>query len=651
MKSTKKNSFIIKLLFLICFTYSQNPLIIEPGLNQTNLLNYVKQNYTPTNILSYDNARDIIFSEIDNFNDTISCVYSGYSISLIGGYCSCENENTDCNSNSNQTDCNFNNGIWIEEPDPSIEAYYKNINIEHTWPQSMGAEYGNPKSDMHHLYPTKSNINSSRGNDPFSDIQDENTHKWYRKSEILFDVPDQNIDEYSEKYNPDNQPNLERFEPKEDHKGNVARAMFYFFSIYNEFANVDFWNIQKSTLLNWHYNDPVDFAEDFRSNLISEYQDNISNPFIIDSTLARRIWFFDESINNPNVSFNTNQISLIESDTIINLSVGYNNFNLTENLIIQVRSNDSISHLNDYNISQTEFEFLPNSSYSQDFFITINNDEIYEGFEQFVIEIEIISAPNNIEIDNNTTFVLNIHEDDFPKLTITEVMINPQNSTDLNGEWFEVYVNNEIPINFKNWKIKDNDIDEYLITDNYQVGNNNHAVFSSNSDPNLNGGITNSFQYEEVLLANTNDEIYLISPEGIIADSIWWDNISFPYGNGRSMSLIDYESDNSLSTNWLESNIQYGFGDYGTPGLTNCFSPNFFNDCYECVNSSQPCDFVMGDTNMDETVNVVDIVIIIGFILGDNELNNDQIFVSDINQDSILNIVDIVQIITLILSE
>ena len=158
IKSTKKNSFIIKLLFLICFTYSQNPLIIEPGLNQTNLLNYVKQNYTPSNILSYDNARDIIFSEIDNFNDTISCVYSGYSISLIGGYCSCANENADCNSNSNQNDCNFNNGIWIEEPDPSIEAYYKNINIEHTWPQSMGAEYGNPKSDKDEIVDDDPNV-------------------------------------------------------------------------------------------------------------------------------------------------------------------------------------------------------------------------------------------------------------------------------------------------------------------------------------------------------------------------------------------------------------------------------------------------------------------------------------------------------------
>ena len=37
-----------------------------------------------------------------------------------------------------------------------------------------------------------------------------------KKSEILFDVPDQNIDEYSEKYNPDNQPNLERFDPPTD---------------------------------------------------------------------------------------------------------------------------------------------------------------------------------------------------------------------------------------------------------------------------------------------------------------------------------------------------------------------------------------------------------------------------------------------------
>ena len=39
----------------------------------------------------------------------------------------------------------------------------------------------------------------------------------------IADYPTQYIDEYSEKYN-----DARVFEPIEDHKGNVAKAMFYF---------------------------------------------------------------------------------------------------------------------------------------------------------------------------------------------------------------------------------------------------------------------------------------------------------------------------------------------------------------------------------------------------------------------------------------
>ena len=48
-------------------------------------------------------------------------------------------------------------------------------------------------------------------------------------------IPNQFIDEYSEVDN-DN----EKFEPREDVKGNIARSMFYFYTIYNNVADQNF---------------------------------------------------------------------------------------------------------------------------------------------------------------------------------------------------------------------------------------------------------------------------------------------------------------------------------------------------------------------------------------------------------------------------
>jgi len=67
--------------------------------------------------------------------------------------------------------------------------------------------------------------------------------------------------------------------------------------------NVEFWNIQKETLLRWHYQDPVDQAEYNRTCAIAPYQDDKRNPFVLDSTLARRIWFYDPNATVSNFVF------------------------------------------------------------------------------------------------------------------------------------------------------------------------------------------------------------------------------------------------------------------------------------------------------------------------------------------------------------
>ena len=233
--------------------------IIGPSNTRTNLFNFLINNYKTSNTLSYNNARDVMYSIIDLRNDnTLKGIYTNYTITIDPS----------------------------QDPRPQTNAL--NMNCEHSWPQSMGASGSPQKSDMHHLYPTRGNVNSSRGNKPFDEINDDQTDKWWRLDYYETSIPNQFIDEFSEVDN-DN----EKFEPREDVKGNIARSMFYFYTIYNDVANHNFFDIQKDILYEWHKQDPVDEIELSRTYAIAGYQNNIPNPFVLDSSLVKRIWFFE----------------------------------------------------------------------------------------------------------------------------------------------------------------------------------------------------------------------------------------------------------------------------------------------------------------------------------------------------------------------
>ncbi|MBA66077.1 MAG: hypothetical protein CMG55_09785 [Candidatus Marinimicrobia bacterium] len=250
----------IFLFTIITCSYSQT--VIGEGMVGQQLLDYVVDNYKTSTTLGYNNARDILYGTIDIGEDNeLSCVYSGFTITLD-----------------------------ITQ-DPSTNAYNQGVNCEHSWPQSMGADEEPQKSDLHHLYPCKANVNSSRGNHPYAEIEDEITDTWYRNDYSQESIPLEFIEEYAEKLN-GGEP---VFEPREDHKGNASRAMFYFFAMYQDDADTNFWSFQKHTLLDWHYLDPVNEMELERTWLIASYQEDQPNPFILDSSLARRIWFVENN--------------------------------------------------------------------------------------------------------------------------------------------------------------------------------------------------------------------------------------------------------------------------------------------------------------------------------------------------------------------
>lgn len=234
---------------------------VFPDLSGQLLLDSVVWKFKPILVLPYSIARDTLYSRIYNVNDSVRCVYTGHRLYLPPG----------------------------EDP---TQALYLNgspngITNEHTWPQSFGAETGNPLSDMHHLYPSRAAVNDARGNLRFAEIPDNLTDTWFLGNTAQSVMPGaSNIDQYSEK-------NDDAFEPREDHKGNVARAMFYFYTMYRneaDMANPDYFWEQRETLCNWHYADPVDEAEYERTWKIAAYQNQRPNPFVIDCSLAGRSW-------------------------------------------------------------------------------------------------------------------------------------------------------------------------------------------------------------------------------------------------------------------------------------------------------------------------------------------------------------------------
>lgn len=222
------------------------------------LLNKIALNYKPGIVLDYSQARVKMYSEIYNVRDTVFCVYSHHALYV----------------NHNSTD--------------PIGDLYKGgsangINCEHTFPQSKGAEIGNARSDMHHLYPVRSAVNEARLNYPFGEINDNVTDNWFYKTLSLTTKPSTQIDEYSEGING-------VFEPREDHKGNVARAIFYFFTMYELQSDRSFFEQMKPTLCDWHIKDPVDSSEWARTYAIAKYQENKINPFVLDCSLSNRTY-------------------------------------------------------------------------------------------------------------------------------------------------------------------------------------------------------------------------------------------------------------------------------------------------------------------------------------------------------------------------
>lgn len=159
--------------------------------------------------------------------------------------------------------------VFRKKISPNSMPNHSDINIEHTWPQSrfnkrQSRSY--QKADLHHLYPTDSRSNSTRGNVYFGEFSD---------SEGI------NITCTCAKRGHFTSTGNIGFEPPVEHKGNVARALFYFSVRYD----IRLPDHEEFFLRQWHILDPVDQEESRRNNIIEEIQGN-RNPFIDEPELV-----------------------------------------------------------------------------------------------------------------------------------------------------------------------------------------------------------------------------------------------------------------------------------------------------------------------------------------------------------------------------
>ncbi len=180
-------------------------------------------------------------------------------------------------------------------------------NIEHSFAKSWwGGNKNDAYKDCYHLNPSNSTANSARSNYPLgvpeTDIKTSGSLKVGK-----IHHPTLNVD-------------FSVFEPKDEYKGDFARAYFYMATCYGHWSNGDIdevlsqyngWRVdnaqvgskyamqndnylefqpwEQEILIQWHRQDPVSEKEIKRMDAVSNFQHN-RNPFIDYPYLAEFIW-------------------------------------------------------------------------------------------------------------------------------------------------------------------------------------------------------------------------------------------------------------------------------------------------------------------------------------------------------------------------
>ncbi len=160
------------------------------------------------------------------------------------------------------------------------------FNREHLFPQSAFDKRAPMRTDYFHIFPTDGKVNGVRGNHPFGEVSDV---EWTSKNGSK--LGKNSSSGYRGYY----------FEPIDEFKGDVARALLYFAIRYenriesfrHEMLDGSADKVYKAPflkfLLKWHKEDPVSDFERRRNDNGENYQGN-RNPLIDHPEFVAQIW-------------------------------------------------------------------------------------------------------------------------------------------------------------------------------------------------------------------------------------------------------------------------------------------------------------------------------------------------------------------------
>jgi hypothetical protein len=328
--------------------YNSTENLTEEAL-RTALKNRITQGYSS---LGYNTARNKMFEEIDNKkvngqNATINTVECIYTTTLCTGF---------ANRTAAQTNCSFD--------------------TEHTYPQSLFNQNEPMRSDLFHIFPTKSAANNSRGNLAFG----------------VATAPFQEVTDNT----PSKKGSNNVYEPHDGQKGVTARAMMYFVVRYQDYNN--YFAPQEAILRTWHHQFLPTSIEKNRNQAIFVAQGN-RNPFIDYPQFAERITKLVGTSTTPSVfALHLPQDSIFMNQVPQNTDVFYRFVVVNHgNQPIQI-NNAAINHSDFELVNGNNATILPQSFHT--FVIKLNTQttalQALLSFNTNVISQSVVQVPINV---------------------------------------------------------------------------------------------------------------------------------------------------------------------------------------------------------------------------------------------------------------